>query len=104
MTKPVILRAQADLDIDSALDFHFREAPEHVDDLLDAFEAALANIGRFPARGSPRYAHLLEMPGLRFRMTKRFPYLVFYLEGPLAISVLRVLHQHRDIPVGLAPK
>jgi toxin ParE1/3/4 len=104
MTKPVILRAQADADIDSAADHYLREAPEVVDALLDSLEATLADIGRSPGRGSPRYAHLLDLPGLRFRMTKRFPYLVFYVEGPREIAVLRVLHQHRDIPQEFEPQ
>ena len=101
MKKPVVLRARADADIDAAVDHYHLEAPEVVDRFLAALEATLAAIERSPAAGSQRYAQTLELPGLRYRMTKRFPYLVFYLEEPSEIWVLRVLHQHRDIPAGL---
>ena len=35
---------------------------------------------------------------LRFRQCKRFPYLVFYVEGAHPIDIWRVLHGSRDIP------
>ena len=34
-------------------------------------------------------------------MLKRFPYAVFYIERDAYIEVVRVLHQHSDIPVRL---
>lgn len=104
MKKPVVLRARADADIDSALEHYLVEAPDLIDDLLKAFESTLTSIGRTPTLGSPLYGHALELPGLRYRLTKRFPYLVFYLEGPKDISVLRVLHQHRDVPAAFEPE
>ena len=48
--------------------------------------------------GSPRYAHELNLPGLRFWPLTRFPYLVFYFEHDNYVDVWRVLHQQRDIP------
>jgi len=65
---------------------------------IEALEQAYAHIGRHPASGSPRYAHELNLPGLRFRPLSRYPHLVFYLERADRIDVWRVLHGQRDIP------
>ena len=100
MKKPVVVHARANADIDAALEHDAAEAPREVESLLKAFEATFAAIAQLPELGSPRYAHELDLPGLRFRMTKRFPYLVFYLERSTEISVVRVLHESRDIPSG----
>jgi hypothetical protein len=51
-----------------------------------------------PAAGSPRYAHELNLPGLRFWPLACNPRLVFYVERPDHIDVWRVLHGTRDIP------
>lgn len=102
--KPVVLRARADADIDSALDHYLMEAPRVVDRLLAALEKTVKAIEKHPAAGSPRYAMALGIPGLRHRPVGRFPYLVFYLEGPKDISVLRVLHVSRDIPTDFEPE
>ena len=103
MKKPVVLRRKADEDIDAALDHYLSEAPEVAPALVSAVEATLASIGNTPAIGSARYARLLDIPELRFRKTRRFPYLVFYIEGPRVIAILRVLHESRDIPAGFEP-
>lgn len=49
-------------------------------------------------QGLPRYAHELNLPGLRFWPLAHYPHLVFYLERPQHIDVWRVLHGQRDIP------
>ena len=104
MKKPVVIHSRADADIDSALEYYGAVAPDEVDRLLTEFERTIGGIGRLPALGSPRYAHELDLPGLLFRMTKRFPYLVFYFERPKEISVVRVLHESRDIPAVFGPE
>ena len=53
---------------------------------------------RTPITGSPRYAHELNLPGLRSWPCKRYPYLVFYVELADSIDVWRVLHTRRDTP------
>ena len=59
---------------------------------------AYVHIGRHPATGSPRYAHELNLPGLRFQPLRRYPYLVFHLERSDHVVVWRVLQGQRDIP------
>jgi toxin ParE1/3/4 len=56
-----------------------------------------------PAAGSPRYTHELDLPGLRVWPVRRFPYLVFYVEGAEEIDVWRILHGRRDVPAWLRP-
>ena len=58
----------------------------------------MQRIERYPAAGALRYAELLNVEGLRCSAIERFPYLVFYFERADFLNILRVLHQHRDIP------
>ena len=100
--KPVVLRDRARLDVDEAVEHSLTEAGTAVAlDFVDALEDAFRRIGQQPAGGSPRYAHELEIPGLRFRVAGKFPYLVFYVESEEEVDVWRVLHGARDIPGGM---
>ena len=95
-----VFRERAQRDIDEAVGHYLAEAGVAVAlDFIDALEDACRRISEQPAGGSPRYAHELDIPGLRFRTVRRFPHLVFYVEGKMMIDVWRVLHGARDIPV-----
>lgn len=96
--KPLLRLAQADADVQEALDHLLAEAPEAVAGLIDDLEQAFAHIRRHPGTGSPRYGHELDLPGVRHWSCKRHPYLVFYIEQSDRILVVRVLHGRRDIP------
>jgi toxin ParE1/3/4 len=99
MPKATILRELARQDIEEAIDHYLGEgAPKAALAFIDALETAYAHLGRQPASGSPRYAHELNIPGLRFWPLTRFPYLVFYFEHDDHVDVWRVLHGKRDIP------
>ena len=99
--KPLHRRARADADVQGAIDHYLAEAPEAAAGFIDALEAAYRHIQRAPATGSPRYAHELNLPGLRFWVCTRYPYLVFYIELADRVEVWRVLHAKRDIPAWL---
>lgn len=99
--KPLVRHARADLDVEVAVDYYLHHAPEVVLDSVDALEFTYQQIQRRPAIGSPRYAHELNLPGLRFRALKKFPHLVFYVEAEQQIDIWRVLHASRDIPAWL---
>lgn len=100
--KPVIPRAQAQRDVEEALEHYLVEGgARSALGFIDALERAYARIGSHPATGSPRYAHELNLPGLRFRPLMRYPQLVFYVERADHIDVWRVLHGQRDIPAWL---
>lgn len=97
--KPIIPRARANQDVERAIDYYLDEgAPQAASDLIDALQAAYRLLERRPGIGSPRYGHELDIPGLRGKALARFPYTVLYIERAGHIDVLRVLHQHRDIP------
>lgn len=97
--KPVVSRELANRDIDDAIAYYLNEGAEQAAlCFIDALEQAYAHIGRHPATGSPRYAHELNLPGLRFWPLAHYPYLVFYVERPEHIDVWRLLHGQRDIP------
>ncbi|MDF0491083.1 type II toxin-antitoxin system RelE/ParE family toxin [Sphingobium sp. H39-3-25] len=97
--KAVVPRAQAHRDVEDAIDHYAREAGADIAlGFVEALEAAYRWIGEHPGTGSPRYAHELDLPGLRHRSLGRFPYLVFYVERADHIDVWRVLDARRDIP------
>jgi toxin ParE1/3/4 len=102
--KPLVLREAARQDVEAAVDFYAAEAGEAVAlGFVDALERAFRLIRRHPAAGSPRHGLELDLPGLRARGLRRFPYLVFYVDRPDQVDVWRVLHAQRDLPAWLQP-
>ena len=94
--KPVVPREEASRDVDEAIAYYITEGSGLAAmGFVDALEQAYAHIGRHPATGSPRYAHELNLPGLRSWLLTRYPHLVFYIERPDHIDVWRVLHGQR---------
>jgi toxin ParE1/3/4 len=97
--KPVVPRKLAESDIETAFNFYLAEGGADVAiAFVDSLEEAVLRVSRHPSAGSPRYAHELDLPGLRSWPLKNFPYLIFYLEQSTHIDVWRVLHSHTDIP------
>ena len=97
--KPVIRREQARRDLEQAADDYFAEGGAALElRFIDVIEHTLNLIADRPAIGSLRYAHVLQRSDLRCFPAKRFEYLVFYIEFPDRIEVLRILHGRRDIP------
>lgn len=99
IVKVVIPRTLALRDVDEAVDHYLGEGAEKAAlGFVDALEKAYLHIGRQPASGSSRYAHTLNLPGLRSWPLTRYPCLVFYFELATHVDVWRVLHGQRDIP------
>ena len=97
--KPVIPRERAIRDADDAVDYYRREAGERAAlGFIAALDRAWRHIAHHPATGSSRYAHELDLPGLRPWPLRRYPYLVFFVEREDHIDVWRVLHAHSDLP------
>ena len=99
--KPLVRHERADRDVLEAVEYYLQNAPEVTLAFIDSLEQTYRYIQRRPGAGSPRYAHELALPGLRFWRCKRFPYLVFYVETADQINIWRVLHGSRDIPAWL---
>jgi toxin ParE1/3/4 len=98
---PLVLRERADSDIAQAVEYYLADSADAALGFLASLERAFGLIAQSPAAGSTRYATLLDIPGLRFRVCMRYPYLVFYLEQIEHIDVWRVLHAQRDLPAHL---
>ena len=97
--RPVVPRTQAVRDIDAAIAFYLEDGGAAAAlGFVDAVEQAVVHIGSQAASGSPRYAHELNLPGLRSWPLSTNPYLVFYVVQETRIDVWRVLHGRRDIP------
>jgi toxin ParE1/3/4 len=96
--KPIVPRERSDRDVDEAIAYYAKEAPDVVDHPIDAFETTYNAISDAPQTGSPRYGTSLDIPGLRSMLIEQFPYAIFYIEHTHYIDVIRVLHQRRDIP------
>lgn len=102
MTKRLVRRAVADVDISTALDYYFTNAPEYVFDFINDLERAYQHIQQYPASGSPRYAIELELQELRVWKCHKYPYVIFYVEFSEQIEIWRVLHEKQDLPESLA--
>ncbi|MBS0339943.1 MAG: type II toxin-antitoxin system RelE/ParE family toxin [Proteobacteria bacterium] len=101
-SKAVIPRALANQDIEDIIAYDLGENAEQAAlGFIDALERAFGHLGRHPNTGSPRYAHALNLPGLRSWALTRYPYLVFFVERDDQVDVWRVLHARRDIAAWL---
>jgi toxin ParE1/3/4 len=101
--KPALLRPAVVLDVEDATHHYVLEGGATLATRwIDALESAMRHISLHPATGSPRYASVLDLPGLRFWGVARFPYLIFYIEFDAHLDVWRVLHGSRDIPAWLS--
>lgn len=101
--KPVIPRELANRDVDNAIAYYLEEQAEKAAlGFVDALERAYKQISRHHASGSARYAHELDLPGLRSWPLQRYPYLVFYVEQDTHIDVWRILHNSKNLPDWLA--
>ena len=94
--KPVVLRERARRDIEEAVDHYLAEAgPAVALSFIGALEDVRRHIGEQPGSSdSPRYAHELDIPGLRFRSAS----IRIWFERETEIDVWRLLHGARDIP------
>lgn len=100
MTKAVIQRPKADEDIDAIVSYLARESPAAARAFLDAIERSYDTLAEQPGIGSTRHAQYVpELPlPLRFHPITRFPrILIYYLDRPEAVEVLRVWDAARGL-------
>ena len=101
--KPAIQRALAQQDIERAFEHYLAVASAAIATrFVLEIDACMQRIERFSGAGSPRYAELLDIEGLRFAVVEQFPYLLFYFEQQDHVDVVRVLHQRQDVPATFA--
>jgi len=76
--KSVIPRELANQDVEEAVAYYLTEGSDKAAlGFITALENAYAHISQFPATGSLRYSHELDLPNLRFWPLGRYPQLVF---------------------------
>jgi toxin ParE1/3/4 len=89
--KPVLLHSLAQAEIRDAVAYYNDARDGLGDDFADAVEAATARIGRQPNSGAP-YKNGYR----KCRVSKRFPYMMFYFEYPDHVWVATVYHGSRE--------
>lgn len=98
-SKPVVPRELANRDVDEAIAYYLDQGePQAALGFIAALEKAYAHLARFPQSGSPRYAHELNLPGLRCWSLADYPFLIFHVDLDDRVDVWRVLHGQRDVP------
>ena len=101
--KPLHLREQARSDADEAAAWYALQGGLRLElAFADALQAAYDLIQRHPAIGTTRHAeHALDLPvPLRFLPLKRFEHhLVYYLDLPGHVEIIRIWHTARGLDV-----
>lgn len=82
--------AAAIQEIGAAFRYYQERAPDLGDEFLDEIRWIFAQILMNPQSGT------LVEHDIRRRLTRRFPFSVFYLASTDRITILAVGHQHRD--------
>lgn len=94
----VVLRAKAREDLENATDWLTQEAGgDAAIGFVDAAQAAMRRLAERPGTGSPRWAHELDLPGLRSMRVRGHDWIIFYIARSDHIDIWRVLHGARDI-------
>jgi toxin ParE1/3/4 len=100
VTKQIVQRPRAGEDIDQIFSWFRRDSVLAAASFLDAVQAAFELLAEHPGIGSTRHAeYCADLPSpLRFHPIKRFPrYLVYYLERPEAVEVIRIWDAARGL-------
>jgi plasmid stabilization system protein ParE len=90
MTRPLIIKPEAEADLDDAKDWYERQRPGLGDAFLLAIEEALNRIRQTPEM------HAVLKKNVRRSLLPRFPYGIFYRVEKEQIVVLGVFHNRRD--------
>ena len=100
--KPVRITPRAASDIDACFAWIRKDNPAAALRLLDAIERTCDLLSRMPGIGSPRYAEISLVHGVRMLPVTGFKnYLLFYIEHEDSVDIIRVLHGARDPPEAL---
>ncbi len=85
-------------DVANAVEHYERESATLALKFLAAYGSAFRLLREYPGAGSPRYAQMMGIRGLRCLATPNFPYQLFYREAPDHLVLSRMVHMSRDIP------
>lgn len=90
MARRVVVQPQAGLDIQAAAVWYEDQQSGLAERFLDELDLVFSRIGE-----NPRQFPMIE-GGVRRALFRHFPYGVYFLAEPQAITVLAVLHLHRQ--------
>ena len=100
MLKAVTKRRRAEEDVLEQALYIARDNPDAAVRYLEAVDAALRSLGRTPKLGGLYKSRNPTLKSLRRLIVPGFKsYLIFYLDLPSTIDVIRVLHGARDLQV-----
>ncbi len=90
MTRPLIVRPEAETDIEESQRWYEERSPGLGAEFIRAVDACLASIERRPKLYPEYYGQA------RRALLRRFPYAVFYVIQPESIDVAACFHTSRD--------
>ena len=90
MTYRVVLRKEAQDDLDGAARWYEAQRPNLGNEFLDEAVSAFERIGGSPLSYPDAYR------GLRRALLRRFPFAVYYRVEPQIVSVIAVMHSARS--------
>jgi len=97
--KRLRIRPRADRDIDEAFAFIARDNHLAAIRFLEAVEESFLLLQKQSGIGSRRWAHVPLLKHTRMLGVTGFrKHLIFYIEHPTHIEIVRLLHAARDIP------
>jgi toxin ParE1/3/4 len=100
--KPARLRPKTRADRKKEISYYRKTAGEAVArKFVAATESALDQIESNPGTGSPRWAELLGIPGLKCWRLTDFPLEFFYFEREDYLDVVGLIGEQQDIPTHL---
>lgn len=90
MTRRFVLRQRAEDDIQAAFEWYERQRSGLGEEFLSKVRSRLESIREHPEASPILYREV------RRAVVSGFPYVVFYIAQPSRVSVLAVLHHHRN--------
>ncbi len=97
MTVRILRRPKAAQDAEQIADYIARDSLEASVRFLENTESTIRFLAEFPAIGSLFKTKLSGVKNMRVFHVKGFPnHVIFYLEHPGAIELIRILHGARD--------
>ena len=90
MTRPVILRARAERDIQGVFEWYEAQQSGLGEEFLAHLRGTLESLREFPESGPVIYKNV------RRAIVSKFPYFVFYIDTATRVVVLAVLHSSRN--------
>ena len=86
----VYVEPEAEDDLASIRDWYDRQRPGLGDEFLDEFESVARSVSAFPEM------YRFAQEEARQAALRRFPYYIIYVYEPDLVSIIAVIHKHRD--------